>query len=181
MPPPWTIRMPQPSNGFNNHSIAHGDMPTSSRVPAPSQITDSELAAGSSALNPPPGKSPRLPSRHGRSVSHPFPALFSSVKKKRAAPPLLADDGTTPFDHTDDEILRGALHHNAARVPDKDLAAGHCMTCNSSVKWPKELVVFRCSVCMTINDLRAGGREANGGSGKGKQSARPIQKGQYWL
>jgi E3 ubiquitin-protein ligase HECTD2 len=28
------------------------------------------------------------------------------------------------------------------------------MTCDSTVRWPKELKVFRCTVCLMINDLK---------------------------
>ncbi|KAH0544830.1 hypothetical protein FGG08_001059 [Glutinoglossum americanum] len=35
-----------------------------------------------------------------------------------------------------------------------DLVAGNCMTCDSLVRWPRELNVFRCTICLTINDLK---------------------------
>jgi hypothetical protein len=34
-----------------------------------------------------------------------------------------------------------------------NLLTGRCMTCASMVRWPKDLSVFRCTVCLTINDL----------------------------
>ena len=40
------------------------------------------------------------------------------------------------------------------RVSNVDFASGRCMTCDSDVKWPKEIDVFRCTVCHTINDLK---------------------------
>ncbi|CUS09549.1 unnamed protein product [Tuber aestivum] len=33
-------------------------------------------------------------------------------------------------------------------------ATGHCMCCDCTVRWPSDLNVFRCTVCMTINDLK---------------------------
>lgn len=195
MPTPWSSRLP-PSSLYNPFSnSANPDLSAPSRVPAPSHITDNEITVGNPILDPsvaairPPANTPakptRVPSRHGRSVSHPFPALFSGKKKRTV--PLIADDGTTPFDLTDDGILRTTPHQNASRVPDKDLAVGHCMTCNSTVKWPKELVVFRCSVCMTINDLKPGGREVSGGGGNGQRRpslnvagpSPPVLQGEY--
>ena len=35
----------------------------------------------------------------------------------------------------------------------KEMVTGKCMTCDSLVRWPRELSVFRCTVCLTINDL----------------------------
>ena len=32
------------------------------------------------------------------------------------------------------------------------METGHCMTCDSKVKWPAGLKVFRCAACLTIND-----------------------------
>lgn len=31
---------------------------------------------------------------------------------------------------------------------------GRCFCCDSSVRWPTALLVFRCTTCTTINDLR---------------------------
>lgn len=38
-------------------------------------------------------------------------------------------------------------------VSSKDFVTGTCMTCGSLMRWPKELGVFRCTICATINDL----------------------------
>ncbi|KAK8024746.1 ubiquitin protein ligase [Apiospora arundinis] len=35
-----------------------------------------------------------------------------------------------------------------------DFRTGNCMTCGGLVRWPKELDVFRCTICLTINDLK---------------------------
>ncbi len=35
----------------------------------------------------------------------------------------------------------------------KDFVTGTCMTCGSLVRWPRELLLFRCTICLTINDL----------------------------
>ena len=51
---------------------------------------------------------------------------------------------------------------------EKHLVTGRCITCDSLVRWPKHLNVFRCTVCLMINDLKPGagllveGREAQG-------------------
>jgi E3 ubiquitin-protein ligase HECTD2 len=102
-------------------------------------------------------------------MSHPFPSLFSSGRKKKQ------DDtaGIGGFDSTDDEKVSPVLARTtalnptakSAKVPDKDLMQGKCMTCDSMVRWPKELTVFRCTVCLMINDLKPVLLEARRGDG----------------
>jgi E3 ubiquitin-protein ligase HECTD2 len=89
-------------------------------------------------------------------MSHPFPSLFSA-KKKRIGEPAT----TAGFESTDDDAISPIAtqntpnnHASKQKVVDKDLTTGKCMTCDSMVRWPKELKVFRCTVCMTINDLK---------------------------
>ena len=52
-------------------------------------------------------------------------------------------------------------------VPAKDMVAGRCMTCNTAVKWPKHLNVFRCTSCLMVNDLDAGAGAQRGIPRKG--------------
>ncbi|KAK3904601.1 hypothetical protein C8A05DRAFT_42350 [Staphylotrichum tortipilum] len=115
--------------------------------------------------------------RHTRSVSHPFPSLFSS--KKRPSPGSPSDrraDGAgadeSGFSDSSDDGFGSAPrgrpspapaargHRNGSSVAgSRDFATGRCMTCASLVRWPRELHMFRCTICMTINDLRPLGRE----------------------
>ena len=37
---------------------------------------------------------------------------------------------------------------------EKDLVTGKCLTCDSLVRWPRQLDVFRCTVCLMVNDLK---------------------------
>jgi E3 ubiquitin-protein ligase HECTD2 len=100
-------------------------------------------------------------------MSHPFPSLFSGKKKRQG--------GTAEaigFESTDDELMTPDVagyttptSNTRLKVPDKDLTTGRCMTCDSMVRWPKDLKVFRCTVCMTINDLRPIALEARSGDG----------------
>ncbi|KAI6250384.1 putative E3 ubiquitin-protein ligase mug30 [Erysiphe necator] len=93
---------------------------------------------------------------HNRSVSHPFPSIFSSKKKRQGiaqSPPA--------SNFTNKNTLSSGIPRESAKskplkqkYPDKDLMKGKCMTCDSLVRWPKELYVFRCTVCLTINDLK---------------------------
>lgn len=95
------------------------------------------------------------PSRHGRSMSHPFPSIFHSRKKRDGSTTVMA------FDTSRSEGPSCAASQSPAKVvpsksskaADRDLRTGKCMTCDSTVRWPKELKVFRCTVCLTINDL----------------------------
>jgi E3 ubiquitin-protein ligase HECTD2 len=100
-------------------------------------------------------------------MSHPFPSIFSG-KKKRAG----EAGGPAGFESTDDEtvspqIVRntGYAPANKPKVPDKDLTTGKCKTCDSMVRWPKELKVFRCTVCLMINDLKPIALEARRSDG----------------
>lgn len=104
------------------------------------------------------------PSRrlHSRSNSHPFPSLFGGSKKdnnnnSKAAARFDA------LESTDDEVTNyvgrpqagspSKSPHHRRGTPSGDLLTGKCMTCDSTVRWPRNLKVFRCSVCLTINDL----------------------------
>ena len=42
---------------------------------------------------------------------------------------------------------------NGRPATDKDFASGNCMTCGAMSRWPKGLKVFKCTLCMAINDL----------------------------
>lgn len=117
---------------------------------------------------------PRPPS-HGRSMSHPFPSLFST--KKKSPPKNVAQDDFDSDSDSDAEMLglgpasarpRVPTHtagpSNAKPLGDKDYASGHCMACGALSRWPKGLKVFKCTLCVTINDLvdlRAGAEDQN--------------------
>jgi LSD1 subclass zinc finger protein len=101
------------------------------------------------------------PLKHNRSFSHPFPSFFGG---KRAERKNSSKQEKQTVDITDDEI---SVHEGVGRSPnsparnpsrnpslkDRQPVTGKCMTCDSTVRWPQGLKVFRCSICMTINDL----------------------------
>lgn len=99
-------------------------------------------------------------------MSHPFPSLFSAKKKKHGEIPAAGFESTDD-DATSPQARRNVAQHPAGKqkVQDKDLMTGKCMTCDSTVRWPKELKVFRCTVCLTINDLKPIMLEARCGDG----------------
>lgn len=98
-------------------------------------------------------------------MSHPFPSLFSS-KRKTAQKNPSPDDFDSDSD-SDAEMLglgpgskqrrptqpAGPSKVNGRPSTDKDFASGNCMTCGAMSRWPKGLKVFKCTLCMTINDL----------------------------
>ncbi|KAK8129405.1 ubiquitin protein ligase E3 [Apiospora kogelbergensis] len=122
----------------------------------PQQHADSSSEEDDDFLGTKPKPKPahRIPS-HSRSMSHPFPSLFTTKKKK----PIGFDDST------DDDCVPSRLGTtssgpNMASTARKqqrgpiDFRNGNCMTCGGLVRWPKELDVFRCTICLTINDLK---------------------------
>lgn len=173
--PTWSNRFLPPGNRNEAGSAAaRGTSPARNRGPA--RITEADIidnAYGIPTLGPPPGAhygSSTKPTRtngHGRSASHPFPSLFSTKKKRPGE-----SAGAVGFESTDDEVApqmaRNAPYAPAnekQKVPDKDLTTGKCKTCDSMVRWPKELKVFRCTVCLMINDLKPVAIEARRGDG----------------
>ncbi|QYT01455.1 HECT-domain-containing protein [Trichoderma simmonsii] len=89
---------------------------------------------------------------HSRSMSNPFPSLFNGRRRQGSASKPSVDvdravGGPAPSNRPVQTHKRGNPSMS------KDFATGNCMTCASLVKWPKELKVFKCTICMTINDL----------------------------
>lgn len=100
-------------------------------------------------------------------MSHPFPSLFSSKNKRKVAPKNPSPDDFDSDSDSDAEMLglgpgskqkrpaqpTGPPKVNGRPTSDKDFASGNCMTCGAMSRWPKGLKVFKCTLCMTINDL----------------------------
>ena len=94
--------------------------------------------------------------QHARSMSNPFPSLFSTRKRRQDSTSRPAPD--LNVDGDDAGVMAGANtgkqpRPGASAASSKDFATGNCMTCASLVKWPKDLKVFKCTICSTINDL----------------------------
>jgi E3 ubiquitin-protein ligase HECTD2 len=91
-------------------------------------------------------------------MSHPFPSLFS-LRKKKSGPVNGAGESETtsgdegPVNPGKAPPMRGH-HRSGSSVGSKDWNMGRCMTCGSLVRWPRELHVFKCAICVTINDLQ---------------------------
>ena len=168
--PSWPARLlsagsPSPNSAHHVHigPAAHEPPPRTPTTPLDFSNTPlhgvpvlDSLPATSSAPNISPT---RRPLRHGRSISHPFPAFFGSARRneKRAEPVRIEID----FDPEDDETETGKelshkhIHKGTAQSIDNKFVAGRCATCDSTVRWPQHLEVYRCTVCLMINDLKS--------------------------
>lgn len=95
------------------------------------------------------------PSRHGRSMSHPFPSIFAGKKKRDGESSAMTHEVPYCVESLAQSSQSPAkpTSNKSASAADRDLRTGKCMTCDSTVRWPRELKVFRCTVCLTINDL----------------------------
>lgn len=168
---------PLPQPDLNNVRQQLARPPPRKPVPSPSQLNDSILVDTSQIIpdlpptDPAASRSgpPPKPSSHSRSRSHPFPALFAA--KKKLSPKKPAPDDFDSDSDSDAEMLglgpgSKSKARTKAKAPvqitspsntrptgDKDFASGHCMTCGALSRWPKGLKVFKCTLCMTINDL----------------------------
>ena len=118
--------------------------------------------------------SPSRPS-HRRSYSHPFPSMFGNGKKAEKIPENVFNEDTLnklnktlliPIGLTSKDQM--SSNGNYLQNGEKDLVTGKCSTCDSRVRWPRHLDVFRCTVCLMVNDLKpsvgllTGSREADG-------------------
>lgn len=164
---PWPVR--RDSHAAGEAAVVAG---TSSVLPPealrshaqqrPVKFTDQPYDPNSSESDFHPSKSrkPQRRPQHSRSLSNPFPSFFTGNKKKKVDDQ--EDETSSPGDEEEDnsapryskEKSRRPSHRSQhGHNPSKDFASGYCMTCGSKTSWPKELQTFRCTVCITINDL----------------------------
>ena len=139
--------------------------------------SSSDSESGAATAKPSGGRGPSRPS-HGRSLSHPFPSLFATWKKKshhgndqqQQQPGAGASggaNGTEDSDSSGDEMGMPKTERSssssrqprderrpAATPRESEYLSGSCMTCGTLLRWPKHLGMFKCTVCVTINDVR---------------------------
>ncbi|KAF2091978.1 HECT-domain-containing protein [Saccharata proteae CBS 121410] len=113
--------------------------------------------------------------QHNRSASHPFPNIFGS--KKKSAPNLNGDFSSTDEDKYLAYAAAGDMGpfmggSSGGKKDTRDLEQSNCMTCDSKVKWPKGLKTFRCTACLTVNDLVPVPREKDEHPGTYPESTR---------
>lgn len=95
---------------------------------------------------------------HNRSFSHPFPNLFGSKRSERKHHNKGEQDGISNASRDgriDEGKVKAIGQETASQRVDRQPVTGRCMTCDSTVRWPQGLKVFRCTTCLTINDLEA--------------------------
>lgn len=174
---PWTLRGPSSNSqnvpNANTRDTHEPSTPGGSQ--RPTRHTDEDILSHGYDVpslqsqrngNTPSNSISGTPSRHGRSISHPFPSLFQG-KNKRHGDRAVAIDSTEEDHHSQMK----SPNTRPSRIADKDLMTGRCMTCDSMVRWPKGLGVFRCTVCMTINDLNP---RASDTAPSNEKSTRPL-------
>ncbi|KAF7713818.1 Uncharacterized protein PECH_005825 [Penicillium ucsense] len=95
---------------------------------------------------------PTIPPRgHSRSISQPFPFPGAGKRRNKHKAEMWESDSDSEDTTLPSEIVD--------RGPRKDIKAGsdlaetRCPTCNSIVRWPRNLKEFRCSACLMVTDL----------------------------
>lgn len=153
--PPWAPRLT--SHHPSSHTLNTDVNSASSRPddPAPSWALISPTSASPAQLVP--HLAP--PRTHSRSTSNPFPAIlkgYKKVHKKKSETGFVQDPSST-----DDEVTvpapapagRKSESSSHAMSLSRDPLQGHCMTCGAAVRWPRGVKTFRCTICVTVNDL----------------------------
>lgn len=175
--PAWTSRiLPSTSSSSSHSNPVHAPPPPSNRINAietdrnaliaidynvpilspttPTATTTTSTAAASPSRN-------RRRS-HARSISQPFPSLMNaSALRKADKKPSTNRDFPSTVDLDDDEP--NGVGANKIRSPSEDMVSGRCMACNSTCRWPRHVHVFRCMICLTVNDLEPRPPAANTG------------------
>ncbi|KAI4256761.1 MAG: hypothetical protein LQ352_001944 [Teloschistes flavicans] len=113
-------------------------------------------------------RAPSQARRHSRSFSHPLDTALGHGKKANASsrdePNVFAkdvQDRSTPFSMPGSRVYESSnVSDGRLRPGAKEMEIGHCATCGSTVKWPRNLSVFRCTVCLMVNDVRQSGAES---------------------
>lgn len=117
------------------------------------------LALASSSADAPPARA----LQHGRSVSHSFLSSLATHGEKVKKSKEVNQGGVENLDGLIFSVTPSSLstnaqtdtiHKTATQRRDIDLVSGKCATCDSLVRWPRHLDVFRCAVCLMVNDLK---------------------------
>ncbi len=100
---------------------------------------------------------------HSRSHSHPIVSLFNGLINSHRVDEAEGEgdilNGPFPANPLSaGKLLNASMASSApngsAQIGEKDLITGRCATCDSLVRWPKYLDVFRCTVCLMVNELK---------------------------
>jgi len=106
------------------------------------------------ALRPRPmpfGSNNNPPGSHTRSLSQTLPAIFRG-NRKASANESSRSSPQDPYDASDP--LSPKKKSSTKKQDDANNSAGRCATCGSKVSYPKDVLEFRCTVCLMVNDLK---------------------------
>lgn len=145
-------------------SLRPGFAPLPSIPPSapPSENTQRRPLQPQNAPNMAPmnGSGPTSPRRRGhhRSISHPFvlPSAVGGKKRDKAA----VEHGWDSDSDSDDmpfhlpSLATSPRKDAPKKVPGNNVLEGSCPTCNSTVRWPRNSEVFRCTACLMVTDLQ---------------------------
>lgn len=156
--PQWPARVPSHASNSTTPHTSAGRIDTNRPLPPlPSTGIEEDVPTLHARRRAEPEAAS---AKHGRSFSHPFPSFFGGgsrkVEKRNLLKNRLRVDSTD-----DDESVGGGRSNQSSSVPSRnpsvnagvEAMTGRCMACDSTVRWPRDLKVFRCTICLTVNDL----------------------------
>jgi E3 ubiquitin-protein ligase HECTD2 len=169
---PWPLPLNANSSTSNGPNPSAQPNPNKPLPPSPPRAADYEIPI----LRRKPLQRTSDPAslNHSRSFSHPFPSLFGGGRKSEKKNHLKTDaniydttddDASTNGDSARSNLSGKAPSRNTSQNGNKEPVTGKCMTCNSTVRWPQGLKVYRCTICQTINDLEPYAEPGNGADG----------------
>lgn len=167
--PSWPTRLLHGSPQASNHSTPpvfrnHGQ-PMNNDSQRDVQSQEKDFADGS-AFAPSSSSAGAISARalqHGRSLSHPFLSSLAIHGERGRKREEVISGGVENLDGLTFSLAPASLSTNAQmdtahkspiQQRDSDLVSGKCATCDSLVRWPRHLNVFRCAVCLMVNDLK---------------------------
>ncbi|KAF3921372.1 hypothetical protein ABW20_dc0108089 [Dactylellina cionopaga] len=145
----------------------------------PSWPTKLFTPSSSAQTSNPPERSvtpPRLISIFPQLDESNVPTLYGHQRSKSHVPTGGVAGKNVPLGGEKVEVAPfGAMRRGRSISAMPEMKVGPCMTCASTVRWPTNLTVFRCTVCLGINDLVPFQKTVKlDEKGKGKQNATPT-------
>jgi len=122
---------------------------------------------------------PKQRSRHGRSHSNPFTSIFGTGKRSEKVVDAEMQDatidsldrlGVSSTGLTTKDHMAGTSGSPNQNV-EKDLVTGKCITCDSAMRWPRQVDSYRCQICLMVNDLKLSNSPLGGALRAGNTSS----------
>lgn len=170
--PTWPSHiLPRPPSPSSSHNPSHHNTRPSNRTVDPDRSAALAISYNvpvlPSSSGPSSNKNNTTTGRgrpHRRSLSQPFPSLMPTSPRKGKGK-VTKHDFLDSDDSDDDGVGGGAYDtiryiaeprsHSPRKgwTPAEDVVNGKCMTCHSTMRCPRDTKVFRCSICLMVNDL----------------------------